>query len=61
MERLTNIEQLKKGVKFYIISGEEIHSYEYLCVHPYNESYILAIASLPRQCILKNYLSKKCI
>lgn len=48
MEKLTNIEQLKKGVKFHIIRGEEVLSYEYLCVHPNNESYILAIDGISK-------------
>lgn len=44
MERLTNIsEQLKSGDKFYLIDGENFHQYEYLCVHPHNRNYILAL------------------
>ena len=57
MERLTKIEQLKKGVKFHIIRGEEVLSYEYLCVHPNNESYILAIDSISKDA-KKMYIKK---
>lgn len=44
MERLTNIsEQLKLGDRFYLIDGENFYQYEYLCVHPHNRNYILAV------------------
>ena len=43
MERLTKIEQLKKGVQFHIVDGDNILNYEYLCIHPHNGNYILAI------------------
>lgn len=43
MERLNNISQLKKGVRFYIVYKDKISGYEFLCVHPHNENYILAL------------------
>lgn len=46
MERLERIEQLKKGIKFHVMNRDIITSYEFLCIHPHNESYILAIESM---------------
>lgn len=44
MERLKNINQLQKGDKFYLIDGSEyLKWYEFLCIHPHNSAYILAI------------------
>lgn len=49
MERIKSINQLKKGDKFYLIDGSsEVVTkwYEFLCIHPHNPSYILAIDRL---------------
>ena len=46
MERLVDVKVLKPGDKFCYINGEECIEYEYLCVHPHNSAYIIAINSL---------------
>jgi len=46
MEKLTSIEQLKPGDKFICINGDEITGYEFLCIHPNNDHYILALNNL---------------
>ena len=46
MEKLTSIEQLKPGNKFIRIAGDEITGYEFLCIHPNNDHYILALNNL---------------
>lgn len=46
MERLVDVKVLKPGDKFCYINGEECIEYEYLCVHPHNPAYIIAINSL---------------
>lgn len=43
MEKLRTIEQFKAGENFVIINGENVTRYEFLCVHPHNENYILAL------------------
>lgn len=43
MEKLRTIEQFKSCKKFIIINGEDLSMYEFLCVHPHNEKYILAL------------------
>lgn len=62
MERLSDIGQLKKGVEIHIIDGDAVINYEYLCVHPHNESYILAIESCSqdaRKLYIKSLLDKE--
>ena len=46
MEKLENIGQLAKGDKFIRICGDEVTEYEFLCIHPHNNEYILAINGL---------------
>lgn len=46
MEILTKNEQLTKGTSFNVMDGDKVTSYEYLCVHPHNIGYILAINRL---------------
>lgn len=46
MEKLTDITQLKQGDKFTHIDADGFNEYEFLCVHPHNPSYILAINGL---------------
>lgn len=43
MEELKNIEQLNSCKNFIIINGENVTEYEFLCIHPYNAEYILAL------------------
>lgn len=43
MEKLTDINQLKPGDKFTYIDAYSFKEYEFLCVHPHNQKYILAI------------------
>lgn len=43
MEKLRTIEQFKSCKNFVIIDGENVTMYEFLCVHPHNENYILAL------------------
>lgn len=49
MEKIKNINQLKPGTHFFIVRGDEITGYEYLCVHPHNETYILALNSFTQE------------
>lgn len=48
MEKLIDIKQLSKGVKFHVIYAEKVISYKFLCVHPDNEQYIIAINNLTK-------------
>ena len=41
--KLTDISDLTVGTKFHIVEGDNIETYEFLCVHPHNERYVLAI------------------
>lgn len=43
MEELKNIEQLNSCKNFIIINGENVTAYEFLCIHPHNDKYILAL------------------
>lgn len=43
MEKLTDISQLKQGDRFTRIDADGFNEYEFLCVHPHNPAYILAI------------------
>lgn len=43
MEKLRSIEQFKSCKNFVIINGENVTMYEFLCIHPHNENYILAL------------------
>lgn len=43
MEKLKDIEQLKTNKRFIIIAGETALQYDFICIHPYNDSYIIAI------------------
>lgn len=49
MEKLTNIKQLQPGTPFTIVQNGEITNYEFLCIHPHNSKYILAIESLSQE------------
>lgn len=51
MKRLLKIEQLKKGMQFHVIKGDNVLSYAYLCIHPHNSNYILAIESISQNAI----------
>ena len=46
MEKLTDISQLKQGYRFTHIDADGINEYEFLCIHPHNPAYILAIDGL---------------
>ena len=46
MEKLTNISQLKQGDRFTHIDADGFNEYEFLCIHPHNPAYILAIDGL---------------
>lgn len=46
MEKLTDISQLKQGDRFTHIDADGFNEYEFLCVHPHNPAYILAIDGL---------------
>ena len=46
MEKLISIEQLKPGNKFICIVGDEITGYDFLCIYPINDQYILALNNL---------------
>lgn len=46
MEKLTDITQLKPGDRFTHIDADGFNEYEFLCVHPHNPAYILAISGL---------------
>lgn len=46
MEKLTSISQLKQGDRFTHIDANGFKEYEFLCIHPHNPSYILAIDGL---------------
>lgn len=43
MEKLTDISQLKQGDSFIHIDADGFNEYEFLCIHPHNPEYILAI------------------
>lgn len=43
MEKLKDIEQLKTEKRFIIITGETAMQYDYICIHPYNDEYLIAI------------------
>lgn len=45
--RLTNIKQLTDGVSFHCTTTDgQVISYDFLCIHPHNENYIIAINRL---------------
>lgn len=45
--RLTDIKQLTKGVSFHRTTTDgQVISYDFLCIHPHNENYIIAINRL---------------
>lgn len=46
MEKLTDINQLKRGDRFTHINADGFNEYEFLCIHPHNPAYILAIDGL---------------
>lgn len=46
MEKLTDINQLKRGDRFTHINADGFTEYEFLCIHPHNPAYILAIDGL---------------
>ena len=46
MEKLTYISQLRPGDRFTHIDADGFNEYEFLCVHPHNPAYILAIDGL---------------
>lgn len=46
MEKLTDITQLKQGDRFTHIDADGFKEYEFLCIHPHNPAYILAIDGL---------------
>lgn len=48
MEKITSREQLKPGIDFYHIDGDELTCYKMLCDHPDNPAYILAIEGLTK-------------
>lgn len=44
LKKLTNINQLKKGQPFHHTTNDgKVTSYEFICIHPKNEGYILAL------------------
>lgn len=45
MEKITDINQLKKGEQIVEINEDKFKCYEFLCIHPHNSAYILAIES----------------
>lgn len=64
MEKLTNINQLRKGTKFTIMYDDKCTNYEFLCIHPHNSKYILAIESLSQEgkmLYIKNLLGETTI
>ena len=46
MEKLTDINQLKRGDRFAHINADGFNEYEFLCIHPHNPEYIIAIDEL---------------
>lgn len=48
MEKLTDISQLKQGDRFTHIDADGFNEYEFLCIHPHNPAYILAIDGLTK-------------
>lgn len=49
MEKLTSINQLKVGEKFYVVSDGKVLGYKFLCVHPENCKYILALDDIEKE------------
>ena len=49
MERITNINELKKGDKFLYCHNDTTIGYTFLCEHPDNENYIIAINSRTKE------------
>lgn len=49
MEKLTSIDQLTTGVMLYIFNDGKKTGYEFLCVHPTNYKYILALDDTERE------------
>lgn len=49
MERLIDINQLSKGTKFSVIEGDKVTSYEFVCIHPHNDKYIIALEGLSQK------------
>lgn len=43
MEKLKTIEQFQSCKSFVVIDGERVTAYEFLCIHPHNKNYILAL------------------
>ena len=66
MEKLTNIDQLQPGTHFIVVDDSEfgnceVINYEFLCIHPRNSRYILAIESLSQErevLLIDNLLGK---
>lgn len=49
MEKLTTIDQLKRGTRFMVFRDGECTHYEFLCYHPHNSNYIIAIESCSQE------------
>ena len=43
MKKLTEIKQLSQGTKFSVIKGDKVTNYEFVCMHPNNNKYIIAL------------------
>lgn len=49
MEKFTNINQLMSGKKFYVLSEGKVILYKFLCIHPENDKYILALDDIEKE------------
>ena len=49
MKTIQSIDQLKKGDRIVSMHGDDVTYYEFLCVHPNNDQYVLMIESLSQE------------
>ena len=48
MKQIESIDELKKGDKIVCIWGEMPHFYEFLCIHPHNNNYVLLLDDITK-------------
>lgn len=46
LTKLTDISELTVGTEFHIVEGDKVETYEFLCIHPHNDKYVLAIKNI---------------
>lgn len=49
MKKLTEIKQLSQGTKFSVIEGDKVTNYEFVCMHPNNNKYIIVLEVLSQK------------